>query len=133
MGICKLGDFGFSLRMDDQQDNLPCQTKDLVGTAAYAAPEVLRGCRPSPASDVYSFGILLWQVQTREVPFAGEHPHVIIYKVSFMFTFNLFWMNFARICFSVHGDSLNHHSVTWVKEGAREKSPIAHDRKLRKR
>lgn len=84
LGICKLGDFGHSIdlrKLDETKSTHP--PVDIVGTAAYAAPEVLRGSCPTPSSDMYSFGILLWQVETREIPFAGEHPHVIIYKASF--------------------------------------------------
>ncbi|KFM65994.1 Serine/threonine-protein kinase-transforming protein, partial [Stegodyphus mimosarum] len=79
-GICKLGDFGHSIRHAVEIKPLS-QDDEFIGTAAYAAPEVLKGNAPTPLSDIYSFGILLWQVQTREVPFGGEHPHVIIYKV----------------------------------------------------
>ncbi|KAG8174245.1 hypothetical protein JTE90_025810 [Oedothorax gibbosus] len=77
-GICKLGDFGHSILATS--DDVPLE--DVVGTVAYAAPEVLRGARPTPEADVYSYGICLWQVESRELPFAGEHPHVIIYKVA---------------------------------------------------
>eukprot|EP00771_Trimastix_marina_P003017 gnl/Trimastix_PCT/42.p1 GENE.gnl/Trimastix_PCT/42~~gnl/Trimastix_PCT/42.p1 ORF type:complete len:829 (+),score=231.01 gnl/Trimastix_PCT/42:2447-4933(+) len=38
------------------------------GTPAYMAPETLRG-RHEPASDVYSFGIILWELVTRSVPY----------------------------------------------------------------
>jgi len=41
----------------------------LVGTPGYQAPEFLRGGLPHPLCDVYSFGILLWQLDSREVPF----------------------------------------------------------------
>ncbi|GIY07879.1 hypothetical protein CEXT_307101 [Caerostris extrusa] len=82
-GVCKLGDFGHSFCLESMASKTPALTpEDVVGTAAYAAPEVLRGAWPTYSSDVYSFGILLWQVQSREIPFAGEHPHVIIYKVA---------------------------------------------------
>ncbi|GFS87808.1 hypothetical protein NPIL_595451 [Nephila pilipes] len=81
-GICKLGDFGHSFNLDSITSENAIPTDDIVGTAAYSAPEVLRGSRPTPFSDIYSFGVLLWQVQSRELPFAGEHPHVIIYKVA---------------------------------------------------
>lgn len=82
-GICKLGDFGHSISLDSISTDGPLlPPEEIIGTVAYAAPEVLRGARPSPASDMYSFGILLWQVKTRELPFAREHPHVIIYKVA---------------------------------------------------
>lgn len=81
-GVCKLGDFGHSSRTrEEETDFYNRPSKDIVGTAAYAAPEVLRGSCPGQSSDVYSFGVLLWQVHTREIPFSGEHPHVVIYKV----------------------------------------------------
>lgn len=86
LGICKLGDFGHSIDLGKLDTDTPTHPLvDIVGTAAYAAPEVLRGSCPTPSSDMYSFGILLWQVETREIPFSGEHPHVIIYKASFGF------------------------------------------------
>ncbi|GFS52322.1 hypothetical protein TNIN_375661 [Trichonephila inaurata madagascariensis] len=79
-GICKLGDFGHSFNLDSMTTEPNTHpVEDIVGTAAYAAPEVLRGSRPTPFSDIYSFGVLLWQVQSRELPFAGEHPHVAHY------------------------------------------------------
>lgn len=89
MGICKLGDFGNSIKLDvnatGSQHTRPAE--DIVGTAAYAAPEIIRGLCSTPSSDMYSFGILLWQMETREMPFAGEHPHVIMYKVTCFFAF----------------------------------------------
>lgn len=38
------------------------------GTLAYAAPEVLHGRRPSPASDMYSLAMTMWEVAALEVP-----------------------------------------------------------------
>ena len=46
------------------------------------APEFLRGSPPSPRCDVYSLAILLWQLDTREVPFTGHHPQAVMYQVS---------------------------------------------------
>ena len=45
------------------------------------APEFLRGHSPSPACDVYSLAILLWQLDSREVPFSGLHPQTVMYQV----------------------------------------------------
>ena len=45
------------------------------------APEFLRGCAASAACDVYSLGVLLWQLETREVPFSGQHPQAVMYQV----------------------------------------------------
>ena len=45
------------------------------------APEFLSGEPPSTHCDVYSLGILLWQLDSREVPFSGRDPHVVMYQV----------------------------------------------------
>lgn len=40
---------------------------------------MLRGNVPTFASDIYSLGIVAWQMLAREVPFHGLHIHTIIY------------------------------------------------------
>jgi len=46
---------------------------DVAGTLAYLAPEVMRGAGRSPASDVYSLGVLLFYLVTGRYPIAAEH------------------------------------------------------------
>ncbi|HEU5127385.1 MAG TPA: PASTA domain-containing protein [Glycomyces sp.] len=46
----------------------------LLATAAYVAPELVKGEPASPASDVYSTAILLYELLTGEVPFDGPDP-----------------------------------------------------------
>ncbi|WP_404392432.1 protein kinase [Humibacillus xanthopallidus] len=46
----------------------------ILGTAAYLPPEQARGEAASPASDLYSLGILLYQMLTGRPPFDGETP-----------------------------------------------------------
>merc|ERR1712002_51612 len=77
-GVCKLGDFGCSVST--------CSTSlamdhSLVGTPGYQAPEFLRGKTPAPACDVYSLAILMWQLDAREVPFSGQHPQTVMFRV----------------------------------------------------
>jgi len=42
--------------------------------AAYTAPELFRGAAPSVASDIYACGVMLFEMITASVPFAGETP-----------------------------------------------------------
>lgn len=49
------------------------------GTPGYAAPEVVCGKAPTPHSDIYSLGILAWQMLSRKSPFADLHKHTILY------------------------------------------------------
>jgi serine/threonine protein kinase len=59
----RLFDFGMARDVDD------CQPGELCGTLRYMAPEVLRGEACGLYSDVYSFGLLLWEVLSLRVPY----------------------------------------------------------------
>ncbi len=48
-----------------------------LGTIAYIAPEQIRGQSPSPASDIYSAGIMLYWAISGELPFVGEPVEVM--------------------------------------------------------
>ncbi|MBI2572045.1 MAG: serine/threonine protein kinase [Candidatus Schekmanbacteria bacterium] len=61
----KIADFGLTLRMHGQEN---AAAEEWVGSPLYRAPEQFRGLPPSPATDIYAFGILLQQMIT------GEHP-----------------------------------------------------------
>jgi len=49
-------------------------TMTKVGTPRWVAPEVLRDERYSEKADVYSFGVILWELETEEVPFGEKTP-----------------------------------------------------------
>merc|ERR1712025_1291675 len=77
-GVCKLGDFGCSVSTNTSSLAVD---HSLVGTPGYQAPEFLRGKTPTPACDVYSLAILMWQLDAREVPFSGQHPQTVMFRV----------------------------------------------------
>jgi len=77
-GVCKLGDFGCSVGL---ASNGKGPAVELTGTPGYQAPELLKGEAPSRACDVYSLGILLWQLDSRSVPYSGQHPQVVMFQV----------------------------------------------------
>lgn len=70
----KLTDFGSSILLSEPHNSIKPR-----GTPGYAAPEVLRGDVPTFAADVYSLGIVAWQMLSRQVPFHGLHSHTVIY------------------------------------------------------
>lgn len=76
---CKLGDFGCSEIVEDRPVS-PTRSY-LTGTFAYRAPELLRGQSASCKADIYSFGICLWQLWTRDTPYRGKNQHVVIFGV----------------------------------------------------
>jgi hypothetical protein len=54
------------------------RTSGVVGTPEYLAPEVAEGAPTSPAADVYSLGILLYELCAGRTPFAGGHPVAVL-------------------------------------------------------
>jgi serine/threonine-protein kinase len=73
-GTVKVTDFGIAQALG--QASLT-DTGTVMGTAAYISPEQARGQATSPASDIYSLGILLFQMLTGAVPFEGDAPVAI--------------------------------------------------------
>ncbi|XP_060659817.1 serine/threonine-protein kinase mos [Drosophila nasuta] len=63
--ICKLCDFGSSVKLDE----LCSSQMNTKGTLRYMSPEALRSAPLTCASDIYSLGITMWQLQARHLPF----------------------------------------------------------------
>ncbi|KAI4493209.1 hypothetical protein M0802_009497 [Mischocyttarus mexicanus] len=76
-GQLKLTDFGSSILINEINEDQISHT--ITSTPGYAAPEVLCGMIPSPAADIYSLGIVAWQILSKKIPFSGLHAHTIIY------------------------------------------------------
>jgi len=81
--VCKLGDFSCSQLVNKGDENLPVSPTHsyLTGTFAYRAPELLKGECPTPKADIYSLGICLWQLLTREQPYGLENIYVVAFGV----------------------------------------------------
>jgi serine/threonine protein kinase len=67
-GRIVLMDFGSSVVRTDDVSEMP----DLVGTPCYLAPELLTGCPATVASDIYSLGVVLYYLVTRDFPIRDE-------------------------------------------------------------
>jgi len=69
--VAKITDFGIAQAITDTQ---PQQRAQVVwGSPHYFAPEQARGERPTPASDVYAIGIVLFEMLTGRLPYVGNN------------------------------------------------------------
>jgi eukaryotic-like serine/threonine-protein kinase len=70
-GEVKVTDFGIARSLHVEHG--VTQTGTVLGTGEYLAPEQASGGQVSPATDVYSLGVVLWELFAGEVPFAGQN------------------------------------------------------------
>jgi len=70
-GEVKVTDFGIARSL--HMDHGVTQTGTVLGTAEYLAPEQASGKPVSPATDVYSLGVVLWELLAGDAPFVGEN------------------------------------------------------------
>ena len=66
---CKLTDFGIARAAEQTRIT---QVGSVVGTAAYLAPEQVRGEEATPSTDVYALGVVLYQFLTGRLPYEGS-------------------------------------------------------------
>src|SRR3989442_6384043 len=75
-GRLKVTDFGIARSGASQMT----EVGSIVGTAQYLSPEQARGAPVDPRSDLYSLGIVLYEMLTGKVPFTGDAPVEIAMK-----------------------------------------------------
>ena len=77
-GAIKLMDFGVAQVVDLERMTV---TGQILGSPAYMAPEVLDGKTLDFRSDVFSLGVMLYQMATGVLPFAGKNPHEVLKRI----------------------------------------------------
>ncbi|XP_040296163.1 mitogen-activated protein kinase kinase kinase 13 [Bufo bufo] len=72
----KISDFGTSKELSDKSTKM-----SFAGTVAWMAPEVIRNEPVSEKVDIWSFGVLLWELLTGEIPYKDVDSSAIIWGV----------------------------------------------------
>jgi hypothetical protein len=78
-GSVKLCDFG----MARTKEHTYIATKHISGSPSWMAPEVLRGDDFNELSDIYAFGVVMWELLTRKVPWADKTMAQLVGLVGF--------------------------------------------------
>jgi serine/threonine-protein kinase len=79
-GGVKVADFGIARALSDSTDQNLTKTGSVMGTATYFSPEQARGAPVDPRSDLYSLGVVLYEMTTGHPPFGGDSAVAIAYK-----------------------------------------------------
>ena len=67
-GMIKVADFGIASLQNDIEDS----SDETVGSVHYIAPEQARGAAPDARSDIYSLGIVMYEMLTGKLPYVGN-------------------------------------------------------------
>jgi serine/threonine-protein kinase len=79
-GQTKVTDFGIARAVGRDGEQTMTQTGMVIGTAAYLSPEQAQGNPVDGRSDVYSLGVVLFEMLTGSTPFSGDTALSIAYK-----------------------------------------------------
>ncbi len=81
-GIAQIMDFGLAkLRASGSKITRLTQQGSTVGTAGYMSPEQVQGLDADHRSDIFSLGVLLYELLTGRLPFKGVHETALMYEI----------------------------------------------------
>ena len=76
-GLVKLGDFGIAKRFQKTMD----KAKTIIGTPYYFSPEIINGKPYDSKSDIWSLGVLLYEMMTFKMPFNANSLPMLSVKI----------------------------------------------------
>jgi tRNA A-37 threonylcarbamoyl transferase component Bud32 len=79
-GIAQIMDFGLA-KLNSSRSTRLTKEGSTVGTAGYMSPEQVQGQDVDHRSDIFSLGVLLYEMFTGRMPFQGVHETAILYEV----------------------------------------------------
>jgi serine/threonine protein kinase/tetratricopeptide (TPR) repeat protein len=77
-GIVKILDFGLAKVVDETKLS---NWEDTSGTINYMSPEQARGGKIDFRTDIWSLGIIMYEMLTGKKPFSGDYDHVVLYLI----------------------------------------------------
>ena len=80
-GVVKLFDFGLAVKTAARPNGRPHLMREVAGTRNYMAPEMALRRPYDQSVDVYSFGVLLWELCSMEVAFEGYSTQTHMHRV----------------------------------------------------
>ncbi|WP_424936803.1 MULTISPECIES: Stk1 family PASTA domain-containing Ser/Thr kinase [Bacteria] len=78
-GAVKVMDFGIARAVSDSSSTV-AETTQIIGTAAYFSPEQAKGEQVDARTDIYSAGVVLYEMLTGRQPFRGDSPVAVAYQ-----------------------------------------------------
>ena len=78
-GTVKVMDFGIARAVSDSSSTV-AETTQIIGTAAYFSPEQAKGEQVDARTDIYSAGVVLYEMLTGRQPFRGDSPVAVAYQ-----------------------------------------------------
>jgi eukaryotic-like serine/threonine-protein kinase len=79
-GQVKVADFGIARALGANVEEALTEIGSVMGTATYLSPEQAQGAQPDPRSDIYSLGVMMYELVTGRAPFVGESAVAIAYQ-----------------------------------------------------
>jgi serine/threonine-protein kinase len=81
-GICQIMDFGLA-KLRGTKSKISRLTKEgsTIGTAGYMSPEQVQGQDVDHRSDIFSLGVVLYEMFTGQLPFKGVHETALLYEI----------------------------------------------------